>query len=298
MVIDMLPRPLQKFKDGAEKILSELERLRGNLVFPLLYSWNRLIAKPDVDKIYDCLLQMGPQPKLDVIIFSRGGDPDQAYVIGNLLQSFASEKLTAIVPRFAKSAATLIVCAADEVAMGPASELGPIDLIIERVIDGERYDISVISIMELMSMIKSGWFGDMALKVVELIDKRLPLLELGDYGRLTEHTKQLAEKLLARRMWKENVEHAKRVAEELCKTYKAHGAAIVSSDLEGKLKMAELGEEVWKLLWDLHKLWIDNVIEYENSFPERAKYEPVDFKLGKGLVFCAQLVKDQSKQNH
>jgi ClpP class serine protease len=129
----VLPEPLQNFKEEAERILSKFERLRGNAVSaraPLLYSWNRLIAKPDVDNVYDCLLQMGPQPKLDVIIFSRGGDPDQAYVIGNLLQSFTSEKLTIIVPRFAKSATTLIVCAGDEVAMGPASELGPIDLII------------------------------------------------------------------------------------------------------------------------------------------------------------------------
>ena len=288
----MLPEPLQKFKDEAEKILSEFEKLRGNTVFPLLYSWNRLIAKPDVDKIYDCLLRMGPQLKLDVIIFSRGGDPDQAYVIGNLLQSFASEKLTVIVPRFAKSAATLIVCAGDEVAMGPVSELGPIDLIIEKVINGERYDISVISVMELMNMIKSGRFGDMALKVMELVDKRLPLLEFGDYGRLTEHTKQLAEKLLTRRMWKDNVEYARKVAKELCEAYMSHGAAIVSSDLEGKLKMAELGEEAWKLLWNLHKLWFNKVIEYENSFPEGVDYEPIEFKLGKGLVFCTQLVKD------
>ncbi len=286
----MLPESLQKFKDEAEKVLSELEKLRGNAVFPLLYSWNRLIAKPDVDKVYDCLLKMGSQPKLDVIIFSRGGDPDQAYVIGNLLQSFVSEKLTVIVPRYAKSAATLIVCSADEVAMSPASELGPIDLIVEMEINGKRRYISVISIMELMNMIRSGWFGDMALKVTELIDKRLPLLELGDYGRLTDHTVNLAERLLIRRMWRDDPEHAKRIAKELCKDYKSHGAAIVASDLESKLKMAKLGEEVWKLVWDLHKLWIDNVIGYENSFPEGAKYEPIDFKLGKGLVFCTQLI--------
>jgi hypothetical protein len=286
----MLPEPLQKFKEEAEKILSEFEKLRGNAVFPLLYSWNRLIAKPDVDEVYECLLQIGSQPKLDVIIFSRGGDPDQAYVIGNLLQHFISEKLTIIVPRFAKSAATLIVCAGDEVAMGPASELGPIDLIIEKVINGKRYHISVISIMELTNMIKSGCFGDMALKVMELVDKRLPLLEFGDYGRLTEHITHLAEGLLIRRMWKDSPERAKKVAKELCEEYKSHNAAIVSSDLEGKLKTVKLEEQAWKLLWNLHKLWVDNVIEYENSFPEGARYGSINFKLGKGLVFCTQLI--------
>jgi len=95
-IMSTLPKQLKDFKDSAEKLLSELEKIRGTTVIPLLYSWNRLIAKPDVDEIYECLLQIGPQPKLDVIIFSRGGDPDQAYVIGNVLQHFAKEKLTII----------------------------------------------------------------------------------------------------------------------------------------------------------------------------------------------------------
>ncbi len=289
-----LPKQLKDFKDSAEKLLSELEKIRGTTVIPLLYSWNRLIAKPDVDEIYECLLQIGPQPKLDVIIFSRGGDPDQAYVIGNVLQHFAKEKLTIIIPRFAKSAATLIACAGDEVAMGPASELGPIDLLIERIINEKRYAISVVSVMELVKMIREGKFGEMALKVIELIDKHLPIVEFGDYGRLTEHSIDLAKKLLSRRMYKENPEQAETVARELCEKYKSHGAAILSSDLQGKLKIVNIGNDAWKIVWNIHKLWIDNVIEYENSFPPESNFEPVNFKLGKGIVFCTKLVEEKS----
>jgi len=231
MEANTLPEQLQSFKEKAEELLRELEERRGTTVLPLFYSWRRLIAKPDVDEVYECLLEIGPQPKLDVVVFSRGGDPDQAYVIGNVLQHFAKEKLTVIIPRFAKSAATLIACAADEVAMGPASELGPIDLIIERVINGKRYAISVVSLMELVKMIKDGKFGHMALKVVELIDRHLPLIEFGDYGRLTEHSIDLAKRLLSRRMFKEKLEQAERVARELCEGYMSHEAPITSLDL-------------------------------------------------------------------
>jgi len=289
-----LPSPLQNFKNKAEKLLSELEKIRGATAVPLLYSFNRFIAKPDVDTLYDCLLQIGPQSKLDVIVFSHGGDPDQAYVMGNLLQNFAIEKLTVIIPRFVKSAATLIACAADEVVMGPCSELGPIDLIIERVIDNKRYAISVISIMELIRMVKEGMFGNMSLKVMELIDKNLPIIKLGDYGRLTEHTIDLAEKLLCRRMYKDDPSKARIVAKELCIGYKSHGAAIVSSDLQDKLKIVDMEENAWKIVWNIHKLWINDVIEYENSFPEGASLEPLNFKLGNGIVFCTKLVEGAS----
>lgn len=288
-----LPESLRNFKAETEKLLPELEKLRNATVFPLLYSWNRLISKPDVDVIYDCLLEMGPQQKLDVIVFSRGGDPDQAYVIGSMLQDFAKEKLTIIVPRFAKSAATLIACAGDEVVMGPASELGPIDLIIESI-DERRWEISVVSIMELVRMIKDGVFGDLALKVMELIDKHLPLVEFGDYGRLTEHTESLAEKLLARRMCRDNPNLAKSIAEELCRGYKSHAAAVVSQDLRDKMRISRIDEEeTWKLFWNIHKLWINNVIGYENSFPSEAKFEPIEFRVGKGIVFCTKLIEDK-----
>jgi len=292
--VNMLPEPLRDFKVEAEKSLSELEKLRGTTVFPLLYSWNRLISKPDVDDIYDCLLEIGPQPKLDVILFARGGDPDQAYVIGNILQDFAREKLTIIVPRFAKSAATLIACAGDEIIMGSASELGPIDLIVERTIDEKRWEISAVSVMELLKMIKDGTFGDLALKVIELIDKHLPLVELGDYGRLTEHTEFLAKRLLARRMCKDNPNLAENIARELCREYRSHGAAIVSQDLKDKMKISNIeDQEAWRLIWNFHKLWISKVIGYENNFPAGAVFEPIEFRVGKGIAFCTKLIESE-----
>ena len=63
--------------------------------------------------------------KLDVFIDSGGGDIDAAYNIATLLQGVASQKLTFIIPRWAKSAATLLVAAGDEILMTDIAELGP-----------------------------------------------------------------------------------------------------------------------------------------------------------------------------
>jgi hypothetical protein len=63
---------------------------------------------------------------LDVLLHSPGGSPEAAEAIVSLLRSRFSS-LRFIVPHMAKSAATMICCAGDEILMDERSELGPID---------------------------------------------------------------------------------------------------------------------------------------------------------------------------
>lgn len=280
-----LPQHIRQFVSEAEKLLPKLEEKRDAAVVPLLFSTRRLISKPSVDELYEALSSIGEQPKVDVILFSYGGDPDQAYIIGSMLQDFTKEQLTVIVPRLAKSAATLIACAGDEVGMGPASELGPVDLTIE--IKGKY--ISVMSITELVEMIKRGSFGDLGTKVLE----KVPILELGYYSRLSRHTPKLLEKLLSRRMFKDEPLRAKAIAEELCQAYESHSAAIVLTDVKDKLKLANISPDAWSLIWKLHRLWINTIIDYEDRLPDNARLEEVNIKVGKGVVFCTKLIEEK-----
>jgi len=63
---------------------------------------------------------------LDVLLHSPGGDPQAAESIVELLRSRFSS-LRFIIPDQAKSAATMMCCAGDEILMDERSELGPID---------------------------------------------------------------------------------------------------------------------------------------------------------------------------
>lgn len=63
---------------------------------------------------------------LDVLLHSPGGSPEAAESIVTLLRS-RFKYLRFIVPHMAKSAATMICCAGDEILMDERSELGPID---------------------------------------------------------------------------------------------------------------------------------------------------------------------------
>ena len=64
--------------------------------------------------------------EIDLWLESPGGDAHAAYKIALLLRSRAW-KLRVVVPDYAKSAATLLSLAADEIYMAEAAELGPLD---------------------------------------------------------------------------------------------------------------------------------------------------------------------------
>lgn len=64
--------------------------------------------------------------EIDVWLESPGGDAHAAYKIALLLRAYAC-RIRVVVPDFAKSAATLLALAADEIYMGAAAELGPLD---------------------------------------------------------------------------------------------------------------------------------------------------------------------------
>lgn len=77
--------------------------------------------------------------EIDLWVHSPGGDAHAAYKLNLLLRSKCS-RLRAIVPDYAKSAATLLVLGCDEIMMAPAAELGPLDVQLEHP---SREDVTV-----------------------------------------------------------------------------------------------------------------------------------------------------------
>lgn len=105
---------------------------------------NNHIHRTAVDKIKRKLDQVIVTPpdrtEIDIWIDSPGGDAHAAYKLGLDLRSRA-KKLRAVIPDFAKSAATLIVLGVDEIYMAAGAELGPLDVQIRHP-DRENKTIS------------------------------------------------------------------------------------------------------------------------------------------------------------
>jgi ClpP class serine protease len=87
----------------------------------------------ELDQIYSALSATDTRNRnILLILLSRGGSIEPAYQISKLCKAHSKERFVVVVPRQAKSAATLIALGADEIHMGPLGQLGP-DIAIELV---------------------------------------------------------------------------------------------------------------------------------------------------------------------
>lgn len=99
-------------------------------LFHLVVFQNRsssALSRRIVDRVQELLAGVPDGAAVDVWLDSPGGDAHAAYKLGLLLRHKAA-RLRVVVLDYAKSAATLLVLAADEVLMGPCAELGPLDV--------------------------------------------------------------------------------------------------------------------------------------------------------------------------
>ena len=125
-----LPTTIPAVDRAIKSKLGELSKALGVDCYPLLLV-DEGIAPGTVDEVFDDLQEkFGAKPgdgNLAVIVDSGGGNIDAAYNLALLFRRYGSNSLTFIVPRWAKSSATLLVCAGDCVMMTPVAELGPLD---------------------------------------------------------------------------------------------------------------------------------------------------------------------------
>lgn len=190
-------------------------------------------------------------------IESPGGDADAAYKIALLLHARA-RKLRIVIPDYAKSAATLLSLAGDEIYMADAAELGPLDAQIRY--EKESMTISALdmarSLEDLaekgMAMVLSGGAAvldttqlpradslnamvDFATKfMAPVIDKLDPTM-IHWSTSLLNVTAQYAERLLRMREETAGVLSTKlaKLPEALAGRYPAHGFVICREEARG-----------------------------------------------------------------
>jgi ClpP class serine protease len=182
---------------------------------------NTILVKSDSDQIYRAISGFTDTTKpLLLVLLSGGGEPGSAYLIGRLCREFSKEnKLVIVIPRYAKSAATLLACAADEIHMGSLSELGPIDPQINRM-PALGLKNSIEHIADLVN--KNPGSSEMFAKYLKLT---VEPIQIGYYERVAESAVQYAERLLEKH--KSSLAGAPAIiANKLVYGYKDHGFVI------------------------------------------------------------------------
>ncbi len=138
----------QTQRDARKKLLQDI----GGKAFNVGTQRNGVIAHisseslsaSDIPVLGNLLLQIGDVRTLNLILQSPGGDGTVVEKFVNLCRS-QCKTFRVIIPNEAKSAATMIALGADEIIMGPPSEMGPIDAQVAVVANGIRQYISAQS---------------------------------------------------------------------------------------------------------------------------------------------------------
>lgn len=184
----------------------------------ILYDDSTLI-KSDADKIYNAITNFNVEKPLLLVLLSRGGSASSAYLIGKLCREYSKGNFLVAIPRYAKSAATLLACAANEIHMGSMSELGPVD----PQINGMPALGLKNSVEHIAGLVKK--YPDASDMFAKYLHLSIEPIQMGYYERVAESAMQYAENLLSTH--NQNLPRpAKEIAEELVYKYKDHGFVI------------------------------------------------------------------------
>lgn len=108
-----------------EKMIADSGITGYEIVF--LYDENESISTFHSNRIYQAVKDLDKKKNILMVIQSSGGQIEPAYLISKTCKRLSKTKFNVVIPRRAKSAATLISLGANEIHMGLLSELGPID---------------------------------------------------------------------------------------------------------------------------------------------------------------------------
>lgn len=242
--------------------LERLEELRGSKV--LAYISYTPLDDSILVPLYKQLKALGHTPKIDLLLHSYGGAVDTPYKLVMLIREFC-EEFSVIVPLAAKSAASMIVLGADEVVMGPVSELGPIDPLVKHPLYKDLW-VPVQAIRYcleyLQRTITNSPDPELATFIINPVLNKLDPWLIGDYEKSLKASHQYAEALLSRYMLKESPAKVSGVTHALTEGYFSHGYPIGRREAkELGLKVTDADGELWDVIWSLY-------LGYEELFGE------------------------------
>lgn len=172
--------------------------------------------------------------EIDILIISSGGDPVVAWRIISMLRE-RFDKITALVPFTAYSAATLLVLGADNIIMHPFANLGPVDpqltYIRNRNGQSEALQFGAEDLRHYFNFTKeSVGITDQReiADIFKIIAKDIGSIQIGIAQRSIYLMEQLSGQLL--RMHMDDVSKVESIVGALSKSFYHHGYPIARSE--------------------------------------------------------------------
>lgn len=204
------------------------------------------------EKIYSEIEKFTDKKNIILFLRSLGGKVEPAYLISKLCNRYKKQKFIVSIPAEAKSAATLLSLGADEIHMGPMSELGPID----PQVDG----LPLLSVPNALDKIASlvEKYPASAPMFSSYLKDNLKIGILGYYDRIAESASQYAQRLLKGKLT-DSSKSVEDLASHFTNHYKDHRFVI---DVEESKEL--LGKSIVKDNTDIYKVG-SRLLSFMNS---------------------------------
>lgn len=243
-------------------LIEALEQALGRRVLTYFVSLEdpvAMIESADADVIEEALRGLELPGGLTLVLSAPGGDGLAAERIVRACRSYAGGDFEVLVPRMAKSAATMICFGANAVWMGETSELGPVDPQVGWTAEGRVMRCSARELIESYETLlrqAEACQGNIEPYVQQLARYDARLVET--YRSAEALSESLAVGLLRLGMMAELPEEAvrARIAPFLeAEATRSHARAIYHDLARGcglDVRLLDLRAPLWQRIWELH----------------------------------------------
>ncbi len=271
---------------GREKrleLIRQIEASRGSRLISYVTGdrapFTTQIAEDAVRVLRRQLDILGRSDKLDLFLYSRGGDMVAPLRIVGLLREHC-DRFGVLVPYRAHSAATSIALGADEIVMGKSGELSPVDTTTGHPFnprDPQQPDkmlpISVEDVTSyfLLAREQAAIRDEQMVTVFNELANKINPLALGNVYRAYRMARMVAEKLLGlhmdtRKDKKEIQDIVEHLTEKLC----IHVYPIMRAEAETEigLKITKPDDNLESMMWSLYE-------DYEEELQLAQPFDPL-----------------------
>jgi hypothetical protein len=252
-------------------LLAAIEKSRQSTVIAYMLHDSAVIADDALPQIYDKLHAIGKHERIDLLLYTRGGITEVCWRLLNLLREYC-DHLGIIVGTRVQGAGTLMALGADEIVMGPLSEVGGIEAmrkhpLLPRDEFGQPIPVSLSEIKSLMRFLSE--YAPLASGEVQTPDTQRPApdllpallqqihpLAIANLQQADTLSREVTRKALSLHLHPENAARVEQLVELFNGGFHSPMYTAGRGELrEAGLPVTDADEELWSSIWGLAQLY-------------------------------------------